>query len=297
MSTPDPAPADAGPRPAAPAPTAPVVVGAVLYDPKVSVIWEIIRDFFEGQGVAMDVVFYTNYELQVTALLAGHLDVAWNSPLAWVDAQRRSGGACRAIAMRDTDRDRVSHFVVARDGPVATLAALRGRTLAVGAKDSPQATLIPLQHLRDQGLDPGRDLVVRRFDRLVGKHGDHVGGELDAFRSLEQGEAQASTLLDLNWDAWTADGTIDPQRYRILATTPRFDHCVFTVRADFDAAREARWLEALFAMRYDDPRHREMMDLEGLKHWEPGRTTGFGPLTRAVERTGFFDPAAADPGA
>ena len=27
-------------------------VGAVLYDPKVSVIWEIIGDFFEGQGAA-----------------------------------------------------------------------------------------------------------------------------------------------------------------------------------------------------------------------------------------------------
>jgi hypothetical protein len=25
----------------------PILVGAVLYDPKVSVIWEIIRDFFE----------------------------------------------------------------------------------------------------------------------------------------------------------------------------------------------------------------------------------------------------------
>ena len=29
----------------------PLTVGAVLYDPKVSVIWEIIRDFFESQGV------------------------------------------------------------------------------------------------------------------------------------------------------------------------------------------------------------------------------------------------------
>ena len=28
-----------------------LVVGAVLYDPKVSVIWEIIRDFFEAHGL------------------------------------------------------------------------------------------------------------------------------------------------------------------------------------------------------------------------------------------------------
>ena len=60
----------------------PVVLGAILYDPKVSVIWEIIRDFFEAQGCPMDVVFYANYTLQVGGLLDGHLDVAWNSPLA-----------------------------------------------------------------------------------------------------------------------------------------------------------------------------------------------------------------------
>ena len=46
----------------------PIIVGAVLYDPKVSVIWDIIRDFFEDNGCPMDVVFYTNYELQVKAL-------------------------------------------------------------------------------------------------------------------------------------------------------------------------------------------------------------------------------------
>ena len=28
----------------------PLKVGAVMYDPKVSVIWEIIRDFFDAQG-------------------------------------------------------------------------------------------------------------------------------------------------------------------------------------------------------------------------------------------------------
>ncbi len=97
----------------------PVVVGAVLYDPKVSVIWDIIREFFEENGCPMDVVFYTNYERQVDDLVKGYIDIAWNSPLAWLDAQRRSDGKCRAIAMRDTDRDRVSHIVVRQNGAAA----------------------------------------------------------------------------------------------------------------------------------------------------------------------------------
>jgi ABC-type phosphate/phosphonate transport system substrate-binding protein len=267
----------------------PVIVGAVLYDPKVSIIWDIIRDFFEEHGCPMDVVFYTNYELQVKGLVDGHLDIAWNSPLAWLDAQRVSGGTCRAIAMRDTDRDRVSHLVVRADSGIDSLEDLRGKTVAVGASDSPQATLIPLGMIQRAGLVPGEDLTVKRFDLLVGKHGDHVGGELEAFRCLAAGDADASAMLDLNWDAWTADGTVDPGQFRVLATTDPFDHCVFTVRDDFDAATEKRWLDVLYSMSYDNPKHREMMDLEGLKEWLPGRTTGFAALQEAVETQGFFE--------
>src|SRR5450432_4121343 len=98
-----------------------LLVGAVVYDPKVVVIWDIIKEFFEANGCPMDYVFYSNYELQVKSLLEGTIHVAWNSPLAWLDAQHRSGSACRAIAMRDTDRDRVSHIVSAIDSPVQIL--------------------------------------------------------------------------------------------------------------------------------------------------------------------------------
>jgi len=270
----------------------PLVVGAVMYDPKVSVIWEIIRDFFDQQASPIDLRFYSTYELQVTELVGGRIDIAWNSPLAWLDSQRRTGGSCRAIAMRDTDRDRVSHLIARVDGPVATLAGLAGRTLAAGATDSPQANLIPRGVLRSAGLIPGKDVQVRDFDVLVGKHGDHVGGELDAVQSLLRGECDAAALLDLNWAAWTKDGTIDPASVRIVATTPLFDHCVFTVRGDADSGLLGAWTDALFSMRYENPDHRKMMDLEGLTAWLPGRTSGVGPLAAAVAAEKFFEQRA-----
>jgi len=265
-----------------------ILIGAVLYNPKVSVIWDIIGEFFQDNGCPIDVVFYTNYELQVAALLKGHIDIAWNSPLAWLDAQRQSGSTCRAIAMRDTDCDRVSYLITKQQGRIKTIEDLRGKTVAVGAKDSPQATLIPLGLLQRHGLQPGRDVQVRRFDLMVGKHGDHIGGELEAFKCLAASAADASALIDLNWQTWTQDGTINPNEYTILATTERFDHCCFTVRADFPLERQQHFLQVLFSMSYDNPKHREMMDLEGLKAWVPGRTLGYGLLHEAVEKQHFF---------
>lgn len=267
----------------------PILVGAVIYDPKVSVIWETIAEFFQSKGCPMDTVFYTNYALQVDALLAGHIDIAWNSPLAWVDAMRRRDGNCLALAMRDTDRDRRTHLLVRTDAPIHSVSDLREKTVATGASDSPQATLLPLHLLRRAGLAPGSDFKVRRFDVLVGKHGDHIGGELAALQCLQRGEADAAAVLDLNWDLWSRDGTADPGAIRVLATTPPFDHCNFTALPSLSPERSKAWTDTLFSMSYENPDHRRMMDLEGLKAWLPGRTTGYRDLTDAAMEQRFFE--------
>lgn len=268
--------------------TSPILVGAVIYDPKVALIWDIIKDFFNTEGCPIDYVFYSNYELMIDALVGKHIQISWSSPLAWVDAVRRTGGRCRALAMRDTDCDRVTHLVVGNGSGITSLADLRGKTVALGAKDSPQATLLPLHMLRGAGLVSGEHFTARRFDLMVGKHGDHIGGELEALRCLQRGEAHASTMLDLNWDRWSTDGTLDPSKHRILATTPRFDHCNFTVLDTFPEAEARRWTETLFRMRYDNPAHREMMDMEGLRAWLPGRTSGYSALAAATEEERYF---------
>jgi len=265
------------------------LVGAVVYDPKVVGIWEIIGRYFASKGYQMDTVFYNSYDLMVSELVAGHIQIAWNSPLAWVDAVRRTGGGCRAIAMRDTDRDRRTHILARKGGPVGEITDLRGLTLATGAIDSPQSHLLPIHLLQSNGLVAGRDYTVRRFDVLVGKHGDHVGGELEALRSLQKGESDACAVLDLNWERWQADGVADPSSIVSIGVTPPFDHCNFTVMSDFPMDEEKRWTETLFSMRYENPEHRRMMDMEGLKAWLPGRTTGYSALTEAVEEQRFFE--------
>src|SRR5436190_332053 len=98
------------------------------------------------------------------------------------------GTEARALTMRDTDCDLTSVVVVRADSPYERVADLRGKMIATGAVDSPQATLIPLLLLDDAGLDPRTDATIRRYDVGVGLHGDHVGGERDAARALANGE-------------------------------------------------------------------------------------------------------------
>ena len=271
-------------------------IGAVTYDPKVITIWEGFKEFFASRGVEMDYVLYSTYDAQVEANLAGEVDVAWNSPLAWVKSQIVSRGACRAIAMRDSDRDLTTKIIVRSNSPLDSLADLKGKIIAVGASDSPQATLIPLNMIADAGIDPSRECSVLHHEVMVGKHGDHVGGERDAAKALASGFADAACVLDANYPVFINEGTLDPGTTRVLATTPPFDHCNFTVRPGLSEERTKPWLDALLGMSFQDPKVRVFMELEGLKRWLPARTTGYAQLEKAVQRFNFYGSAASTAG-
>ena len=251
-----------------------LILGAVAYDAKVVPIWEGFKAHFAARGLAFDFVLYSNYERQVAAQLRGELDVAWNSPLAWVHTRRAAPDRARAIAMRDTDRDLTSVVLVRADGPAAVTDL---RRVGCGATDSPQATLIPLLALRNAGAS---GVSVVHHDVLVGKHGDHVGGERDAIKALVAGKVDAACILDANHVAFQRAGLYGPNALRVLLQTPAYDHCNFTVLAETPTTDAFR--DGLLAMSYDDPAVRPLLDLEGLKAWLPGRTTGYAQLERAV---------------
>ncbi|GAB4003056.1 phosphate/phosphite/phosphonate ABC transporter substrate-binding protein [Nocardioides ultimimeridianus] len=265
-----------------------LLIGSVAYDPKVVTIWDGFRAYLRTQGVETDYVLYSHYERQVEDLVAGRIDLAWNSPLAWVRARRLAharGVTVSPIFMRDTDRDLRSAVITRADSGIETLPELKGRRIGVGAIDSPQATLIPLSYLR---AELGDDLDVVRYDVGVGLHGDHVGGERDAVTALMTGDVDAACVLDANLLLFSREGTAPSGSLRVLGHTDLFDHCMMTAGPAADPAEVERLTEVFLAMSYADPQVRRLLDLEGLTAWLPGRTGGFAQLERAVDETGFY---------
>lgn len=268
-----------------------IKVGAVIYAPRVTVIWKIISDFFKEEGVDMEPVFFKDYKSQVDALENHEIDIAWNSPLAWLDAHLRFNGAEKISMMRDTDRDRSTFLVVKNMGNIETVEDLRGKKIAFGATDSPQARLIPIFFLKNSGLEYKKDYEEVVFDVGVGLHGDHVGGEKDALEALKEGKVDAAFMLDLNYNAWRMDGTIDESDLQVLTQTPPFDHCIFTAAPDLSDEVLNKFTETLSHMDYNNENHKEMMDMEGLKEWVEGRLSGFEQIKGANEYLGFFKNA------
>jgi phosphonate transport system substrate-binding protein len=272
--------------------TTPFTLAAVAYDPKVVTIWDGFRRWLRGRGMEFDYVLYSNYERQVMDLLEGRVDVAWNSPLAWVRSRRLAdtrGVPVRPVAMRDTDCGLTSVVVVRADSTVDSLPLLRGRVVATGAVDSPQATLLPLSLLRAAGLQPYVDVQVRRFDVGVGLHGDHIGGERDAARALAAGDVDAACIADSSLLLLAQEGTLPSGSVTVVAQTAPYDHCNMTAGPSADSDLVNVFCDLLFSMSYADPHVRPLLDLEGLKEWRQARTEGYRALERAVDEASFYD--------
>jgi phosphonate transport system substrate-binding protein len=146
-------------------------LGAVAYDPKVVTIWEGMRRYFhEEASLAVEVVLFQSYETQVSAVLSApgdpipRIDIAWNTNLAYLQADAWSHRCCRPIAMRDTDIGWTTKIVAPSGGPVAQLADLRNRTLPLGSHDNGRAAILPVYFLEREGLTEGRDYRTLRFN-------------------------------------------------------------------------------------------------------------------------------------
>ena len=216
-------------------------MGAVAYDPKVVTIWDGFQQYFRSRGLAFDYVLYSNYERQVEAHLsrAHPRRVELAARLAPDRAGRPSGLGRRAeaICMRDTDRDLTSIVLVRADSGDRHGRAISTASASRSARsDSPQATLIPLNYLADQGLDAGRRLRghgVRRAGRQARR--SHR-------RRARRGAGADSRRGRRGVHDRRQPSGVHPRRHasrrratRILAQTPAYDHCNFTVLDDAPA--------------------------------------------------------------
>ena len=91
---------------------------------------------------------------------------------------------------------------------------------------------------------------------------------------------------DLIWVNEQAAGHVDASRVEVLWTTPPFDHCMFDALPEARPARLEKFRQVLLSMRWDDPRHRRVLELEGLKQWVDPREEGYRSLHEALDALG-----------
>ncbi len=263
-----------------------ILLGAVAYDAKVVPIWDIIRDYSNAKGCKLDYVLFSNYERQVDALLKGHIDIAWNTNVAWIRTLYATNNQAKALVMRDTDIDFTTKFVTKKGSGIKTLSDLRAKRFGLGSMDSAQAAIMGLYYLQHESLDVqlqefnspdecgrGRsdenrtNLALIRHNSDVGKHGDTGRSEFDILDSIKRGVLDAGSIGSSTWIRILQEGSYPD--IESFWTSPGYCHCNFSVMPDFDTKLAESFTQMLLSQntQKDNPIIAKMMQMEGLNQW------------------------------
>lgn len=265
-----------------------ILMGAANFGPGAVTIWDGFKAWFNKKGLPFEYILYNTYDRQISELLLGHIDAAWNDPGGWIRSRRTAeaeGRKIEALIMRDADFDVSSVLAVRSDSKYQSLADLKGATIAVGNPNSVESTMLPVLALKEAGLEPTRDyklLVCGSSD--LGYRPWIMDGEVAAAKAVLEGKADAAGLAEANYEAFSKDGTITAGTMRVLDHTPKYDHCNLTYLESPDSVPKElidRMKELFLEMSYDDPELRPFMEMEYVKQWKPARATHYETIDRA----------------
>src|SRR5262245_41630646 len=241
-----------------------------------------LQTHFRRHGIDLDWVLYADYDALVEAFVKREIDVAWNSPLAYVKIKRRLNDPCQVVAMRDVDINFTTHFVTSATSDIRTVQDLKGKRVALGNRGSAQTGMLAYYLLHQVGLDPRRDLAACTFydERPAGARSD----EQDVVERVRRGEYDAGAVTQRTLDTLQAEGTLAPDSLRIVWSSPGYSHCCFTAHSDMDPALAQKITQAFVAIDAQDPAGKAVLEGEACKAFVPGITTGWESLEKAAEQ-------------
>jgi len=213
------------------------------------------------------------------------VDLAWNGPLAYVKIRRALAAPCRVVAMRDIDVGFTTQFITQPQSSIQHIADLRGKRFAFGRRSSVQAGLLAYHYLKEAGLVPDRDLLYTFHDE---RPPTERGDEAVVVDLVASGEYDAGAVSGNSIETLRARGRFPEERVRVFWQSPGYSHCCFTAQSRIDDALAQKITAAFLAMRFDDPQHRQVLELEHCKAFVPGTTEGFDTLEKAAEAEGLI---------
>lgn len=150
-------------------------------------------------GKPVEIVVTTDYSSMIEAMRFGRIEVAYFGPFSYVLAKSKAPAIEPFAVGVEKGKPNYNSILIANvDGPVKTLADVKGKPFAFGDQASTSSHLAPRAHLAKAGLIGDQDYKVVH----LGKH-DAVA------RAVAAGQVPA--------------GALSEQIYRVLVETNRID--------------------------------------------------------------------------
>jgi phosphonate transport system substrate-binding protein len=155
----------------------------------------------------IELIVTTDYSSMIEAMRFGRIEVAYFGPLSYVLAKSKAPGIEPfAVGISKGSPTYKSVIIALADGPVKSVADIKGKTMGYGDFASTSSHLIPRAYLARNGLVAEKDY---KFANL-GAH-DAVA------RAVLSGQVQAGGLSQEIFKALVAKGAIDGKKLVVLA--------------------------------------------------------------------------------
>ena len=245
-----------------------------------------IQKHFQKHGLELDWVLYSSWDALVDAFVRREVDLAWNGPLAYIKIKRLLDDPCQVVAVRDVDVNVVTDFITQPHSDIMTMADLKGKRFAFGARGSVESGLLAYRFLQQEGIDPRQDLSLATFCDERQPH--NPDGQRDVVDRIVSGEYDAGAVSRVALQRMHEAGTLTPDSVRVFWASPTYSHCCFTAQGDTDPELSRKITQAFVSMRYDDPLGKTALDAEGCKAFLPGITEGWELLEEVAEEEGLI---------
>jgi phosphonate transport system substrate-binding protein len=208
-------------------------------------------------GMKVQFTPVVDYAATVEGLAAKKLDLVWYGGFTSVQAVRRTQGQATRLVLRQQDAEFKSVFIARPGSGIKTLRDLKGKTFAFGSVGSTSGHLMPRSFLLEATVNPERD-----FKQLA------YSGAHDATALwVESGKVEAGALNFLVWDKLVATKKVDLSKVDVFYTTPPYVDYVWTARGDLDRGLQDRIAAAFLKLDYNNPEHRQLLDLHRTKKY------------------------------
>ena len=182
----------------------------------------------EELGVDVKYIPVKSYPAAITAFRNDQVQLAWFGGLSGVQARELVPGS-NAIAQGYEDQFFKTYIIAnvstGLEASEEFPQGIKGKTFTFGSKGSTSGRLMPEFHIRENMGAP-EDVFAR-----VGFSGDHS-------RTVTQVESGAFEVGAVNYSVYdnrVAEGSTDPEKVKVIWTTPTYPDYQWTIRGDVDA--------------------------------------------------------------
>jgi phosphonate transport system substrate-binding protein len=200
----------------------------------------------------IELIVTTDYSSMIEAMRFHRIEVAYFGPLSYVLAKSRAPGIEPfAVGVAKGSPTYTSVIIARADGPVQTIADIKGRMFGFGDDASTSSHLIPRAYLARQGLIGGTDY------QFV-----HLGAHDAVARAVQAGQVQAGGLSQAIFANLVAKGTIDGSKIKVLAESDPIPNYPLVMQGDLAPQLKAAIRSAFLDLK--DPAILKTFRVEGF---------------------------------